>query len=205
MLAASIRADEARTAAARPRAKACLLVYLDGGPSRIELFELKPQAPSEIRGPYRPIATTVLGLTIGELLPQVTQHAHCFAQIRSVRHEEKVHDPAVYQMLTGYKHPNSAGELKVELTDHPHVGSALLLGDRSSAAMPKANQLSEIMKMETRVLPGQNGGILGPAADPFLIDMSRDGLVRKPQFRRTGYVSISRLESRSALLREFNH
>lgn len=205
-LAASLRADDASPSAPlRPRAKACLLIYLDGGPSHIDLLDLKPQAPSEIRGPYRPIATTVPGVTIGELLPRLAQQAHRFAQIRSVRHEETVHDPAVYQMLTGYKHLSSAGGLKVEPTDHPHVSSAVLLGDHSPAAMPKAIQLPEIMKMEARVLPGQNGGILGPAADPFLIEMSMDGLVRKPQFHRTDDVSITRLESRSALLREFNH
>ena len=187
-----------------PRAKSCLLIYLDGGPSHIDLFDLKPEAPAEIRGPYRPIATNVPGLTIGELLPRVAQQAHRLVQVRSVRHDEGVHDPAVYQMLTGYKHISSAGGLKVEPTDLPHIGGALLRADRTPAAMPKAIQLPEIMKMEARVLPGQNGGILGPSFDPFLVDVSMDGVVQKPQLRRADGVSIDRLRRRSALLREFD-
>lgn len=186
------------------RAKACLLIYLDGGPSHIDLFDLKPEAPAEIRGPYRPIATSVSGLTIGELLPRVGQQAHRLVQVRSVRHDEGVHDPAVYQMLTGYKHISSAGGLKVEPTDVPHIGGALLRADRTPAAMPKAIQLPEIMKMEARVLPGQNGGILGPSFDPFLVEVSLDGVVQKPLLRRAADVSTDRLRRRSALLREFD-
>ncbi len=186
------------------RAKACLLIYLDGGPSHIDLFDLKPDAPAEIRGPYRPIATSVPELTIGELLPRVAQLAHRLVQVRSVCHDEGVHDPAVYQMLTGYKHISSAGGLRVEPTDLPHIGGALLRADRSPASMPKAIQLPEIMKMEARVLPGQNGGILGPSFDPFLVEVSMSGIVQKPQLRRADGVSMDRLRRRSALLREFD-
>ena len=177
-------AQAARATTSPPRAKSVLLIYLDGGPSHIDLFDLKPDAPAEIRGPYRPIATSVPGLTIGELLPRVGQQLHRVLQVRSVRHEEHVHDPAVYQMLTGYKHTISAGGLKVEPTDLPHISSALLRADHDPAAMPKAIQLPEIMKMEARVLPGQNGGILGPSFDPFLVELSMDGVIQKPQLRR---------------------
>lgn len=187
-----------------PRAKSILLIYLDGGPSHIDLFDLKPDAPAEIRGPYRPIPTSVPGLSIGELMPQVAQQAHHLFQIRSVRHEEAVHDPAVYQMLTGYKHVSSAGGLKVEPTDLPHISSTLLQAERSFAAMPKAIQLPEIMKMESRVLPGQSGGILGPSFDPLLVDVSTDGVVRKPNLHRPDEVSTDRLRRRAALLRKFD-
>lgn len=207
MWAAASRADqiqpfESETSLRQSRrAKSCLLIYLDGGPSHIDLFDLKPEAPAEIRGPYRPIATSVPGLTIGELLPRVAQQAHRLVQVRSVRHDEGVHDPAVYQMLTGYKHISSAGGLKVEPTDLPHIGGALLRADRTPAAMPKAIHLPEVMKMEARVLPGQNGGTLGPSFDPFLVEVSMDGVVQKPQLRRADGVSTDRLRRRLALLR----
>ncbi len=209
-LASALRAEQdqqraaERSAQPAPRAKSCLLIYLDGGPSHIDLFDLKPDAPAEIRGPYRPIATSVPGLTIGELLPRVAQQSHRLVQVRSVRHDEGVHDPAVYQMLTGYPHISSAGGLKVEPTDLPHISAGLLRADRTPAAMPKAIHLPEIMKMEARVLPGQNGGILGPTFDPFLIEVSLDGVVQKPQLRRAENVSTDRLRRRSALLREFD-
>ncbi len=121
-----------------------------------------------------------------------------------MRHDEGVHDPAVYQMLTGYKHLSSAGGLKVEPTDLPHLSSALLQADQSPTAMPKAIQLPEIMKMESRVLPGQNGGILGPSFDPFLVELSISGVVQKPQLHRADGVSVDRLRRRSLLLREFD-
>ena len=72
-LTSALRADDdrQRVGITAPRAKACLLIYLDGGPSHIDLFDLKPDAPAEIRGPYRPIATSVPGMMIGELLPRV--------------------------------------------------------------------------------------------------------------------------------------
>ena len=205
-LASALRAEDARhrVGITSPRAKACLLIYLDGGPSHVDLFDLKPDAPAEIRGPYRPIATSVPGLTIGELLPRVAQQSHRIVQVRSVRHDEGVHDPAVYQMLTGYPHISSAGGLKVDPTDLPHISAGLLRADRTPAGMPKSIHLPEIMKMEARVLPGQNGGILGPMFDPFLIEVSMDGIVQKPQLRRAIDVSTDRLRRRSALLREFD-
>ncbi len=213
-LANSLRAADASSASAStiriastaaPRAKAVLLIYLDGGPSHIDLFDLKPDAPAEIRGPYRPIATSVPGLSIGELLPTLARQLHHILQIRSVRHDEAVHDPAVYQMLTGYKHISSAGGLKVESTDLPHISSAFLRADHAPVAMPQAIQLPEIMKMESRVLPGQNGGNLGPLCDPFLVELSLEGVVRKPHLRRADEVSADRLRRRSALLYEFDH
>jgi hypothetical protein len=115
------------------RARSCLLLYMDGGPSHIDLFDLKPTAPAEVRGPYRPISTSVPGIQVCEHLPRLAQQMHRVLQVRSMRHEELVHDPAVYQMLTGFKHISSAGGLKVEETDLPHMGSALAMADRTLA------------------------------------------------------------------------
>ncbi|HEX5443902.1 MAG TPA: DUF1501 domain-containing protein, partial [Pirellulales bacterium] len=107
-LAALARAGDV-TPARRARAKACILLYMDGGPSHIDLWDLKPDAPAEIRGPYQPIATSVPGIVTSELLPHTATQMHRLVQIRGVCHQETVHDPAVYQMLTGYKHISSAG------------------------------------------------------------------------------------------------
>lgn len=185
-------------------AKACLLLYMDGGPSHIDLFDLKPEAPAEIRGPWMPIDTSVPGIRIGELLPLIARQMHHVALVRSVRHEETVHDPAVYQMLTGYKHVSSAGGLKVEETDLPHAGAAFGRADRTPAVMPKVIQLPELMKMESRVLPGQNGGVLGAAADPFLVDVTPDCEIHVPPFELTGELTTTRLQTRASLLERLN-
>ena len=75
-----------------PRAKACILLFMDGGPSHIDLFDMKPAAPDHIRGPFKPISTSVPGLQLCEHLPRLAQQMHRVALIRSVRHEEIVHD-----------------------------------------------------------------------------------------------------------------
>lgn len=72
----------------KPRAKACILLYLDGGPSHLDLWDLKPRAPAEIRGPFQPISTSVAGTPLCEHLPLVARQMHRLVQIRSVRHQE---------------------------------------------------------------------------------------------------------------------
>src|SRR5438309_2231269 len=67
------------------RARACILLYMDGGPSHIDLWDMKPDAPAEVRGPFRPIATSVPGVRACEHLPRTARQMHRLAQVRSVR------------------------------------------------------------------------------------------------------------------------
>jgi hypothetical protein len=184
--------------------KSCILLYMDGGPSHIDLLDMKPDAPAEIRGPWLPVSTSATGIQISELLPGLARQMHRMLLVRSVRHEESVHDPAVYQMLTGYKHISSAGGLKVEDSDRPHVAGSLSYCDRSSTSLPPAIHLPETMKMDGRVLPGQGGGILGATFEPFLVDVAPDGRVIPPDFKRRPDVSPARLSRRSELLGQLN-
>lgn len=186
------------------RAKACILLYMDGGPSHIDLFDRKPDAPAEIRGPYKSIATSVAGTEIAELMPRLAGQMHRVMQIRSVCHQQMVHDPAVYQMLTGYKHVSSAGGLEVEETDLPHMAAAFAAADRTPAVMPKSMRLPDVMTMQARVLPGQNAGVLGPSFDPFPVSVARDGRVDKPDFTRQRDVTDAELATRSRLLNDLD-
>lgn len=190
--------------AATARAKACILLYMDGGPSHIDLFDRKPNAPAEIRGPFKSIATSVPGTEIAELMPRLAGQMHRVMQIRSVCHKQMVHDPAVYQMLTGYKHVSSAGGLEVEETDLPHMAAAFAAADHTPAVMPKAMRLPDVMTMQARVLPGQNAGVLGPSFDPFPVSVARDGRVDKPDFTRQPDVTDAQLANRSRLLGELD-
>ncbi len=202
-LAALARARDV-TPARRARAKACILLYMDGGPSHIDLWDLKPDAPAEIRGPYQPIATSVPGIVTSELLPHTATQMHRLVQIRGVCHQETVHDPAVYQMLTGYKHISSAGNLKVEDTDFPQMGAAFGRCDRSPAVMPKVIELPETMKMEARVLPGQNAGFLGGSYDPFRVEITREARLVKPDLALRRDISAGRLTKVGSLVTKFN-
>src|SRR5579884_3144295 len=167
----------AATPPGRGRADACILLYMDGGPSHLDLWDLKPDAPAEVRGPFRPIATSVPGTRVCEHLPRVARQMHRLAQVRSVRHGETVHDPAVYQMLTGRKHVSSAGGLTVQPTDFPQMGTAFGRVDTRPAIMPRVIELPETMRMQARILPGQNAGFLGPTFDPFRVEVTQDAQV----------------------------
>lgn len=183
----------------RARARSCILLYMDGGPSHIDLFDLKPDAPADIRGPYTSIATSVPGIRVCEHLPRVASQMHCLAQIRSVRHDQSVHDPAVYQMLTGYRHLSSAGGLEVEETDMPHLGCSFSQADRAPTSLPRFIQVPDVMKMQSRILPGQNAGILPGAYAPFQVNISHRGEIEKPNLARPGNTTIAQLRSRYEL------
>jgi hypothetical protein len=191
-------------AAGRGKAKACLLLYMDGGPSHIDLWDMKPAAPEEVRGPFKPIATTVPGVQVCEHLSLTARQMHRLAQVRSVRHEEGVHDPAVYQMLTGHKHPSSAGGLTVQPGDFPQMGAAFGKVDRVPAIMPRAIELPETMKMDARILPGQNAGFLGPVHDPFRVAVTPEAQVIPPDFGLRDDTPPVRLAQRTSLLQRLD-
>ena len=194
----------AASTATAPRARACILLYMDGGPSHIDLFDMKPEAPRDVRGPYQPIATSLGGVQICEHWPLLARQMHRLTLLRSMCHEQLVHDPAVYQMLTGYKHTSSAGGLKVEADDVPQLGSAFGCVDRTPAIMPKVIELPETMSMQGRILPGQNGGFLGPSFDPFRVDVTFEPRVVPPEFGVKESLEPARIERRSGLLQSFN-
>ncbi|MGV3721674.1 MAG: DUF1501 domain-containing protein [Actinomycetota bacterium] len=192
--------------AARPqaRARACILLFMDGGPSHIDLFDLKPDAPAEIRGPFGSIPTTIPGIRVSEHLPLVARQMHRITQVRSVCHAEMVHDPAVYQTLTGRRHLNTGGDLKVDAADFPQMGTAFAKVDRSGAVMPPVIELPETMRMGARILPGQNAGFLGSAYEPFRVEVTPEAQVVRPELARRPEVDGGRLARRSSLLSRLN-
>jgi hypothetical protein len=104
-------------AARRARARNCILVWLDGGPSHLDLFDLKPDAPREVRGEFKPAATPLDGLLICEHLPRIAKRAGRLAFVRSLTSVEGNHDRASCHYLTGY-HPSPA-------VTYPSVGAVV--------------------------------------------------------------------------------
>lgn len=95
-------------AAAEPKTKAsnlrsCILIWLDGGPSHLETFDPKPEAPREVRGPFGTISTKVPGITLCELLPETAAHMREVAIVRSVTSPLGEHNFGTHYMLTGYR------------------------------------------------------------------------------------------------------
>jgi hypothetical protein len=162
---------------------------------------MKPDAPGEIRGPFLPISSSVPGTQVSELLPRTARLMHHVALIRSVRHAEMVHDPAVYQVLTGYRHLSSRGDLKVEPGDQPQIGAAFGVVDPLPARIPRVIEIPETMRMGARILPGQGAGRLGAVHDPFRVEVTREKpQVRQPDLLAGASAEPVRFRRRAALL-----
>ncbi len=122
------RAAAGEPPAGRGRATSCIVLWLDGGPSHLDMFDLKPEAPAEVRGPFREITTRVPGLRICEHLPRTAAVMDEVALIRSVTHELGNHDTGTRFMLTGHR-PTPALE-------YPSLGSLVARKCGFEAAMP---------------------------------------------------------------------
>src|SRR5712692_11749484 len=117
---------QGRSAAApAARAKSCIQLFMWGGPSQQETFDLKPRAPSGIRGEFQPIATNVPGIRICEHLPLLARMADRYAILRSLTHPGVNHGTSAYHMLTGRIHPTPGTLRHPAPDDHPHLGSVV--------------------------------------------------------------------------------
>src|SRR5688572_16265433 len=96
-----------------------ILFWANGGPSHLDTFDLKPEAPAEIRGPFQPIRTNVPGMEITELLPTLAKSADKYTIIRSLHHQRAEHSGGTHRFLTGY--PSIAANLQD--SEYPDIGS----------------------------------------------------------------------------------
>ena len=187
------------------KAKRVLLLFMDGGPSHIDLLDLKPDAPREIRGPCKPVSTSVPGINIGEYFPKVAQQFHHLCQIRSMSHKDVPHDQAVYHSLTGYRHAIKAGGLKISPNDHPHFASSFYRADPAPNTLPSSIEIPGPMRIDARILPGQTGGRLGSRWNPFPVHVTRDGTVIPPDLGRLERSTETNLNQRYELLQKIQN
>ena len=181
-------------------AKNCLLFFLEGGPSHIDLWDMKPQAPVEIRGDFEPIATTVSGSPVCEHLGLLSRQWHHLAQIRSVHHQVNDHNAGAYYALTGRSPVQTDGLIVGNGPDNaPHIGS-VLSRLRPLSKLPPFVHLPEYLFNNGNEIPGQAAGFLGAAYDPLLAgDPSVPGY-RVPGIGLPRDVSPQRLRTRRQLL-----
>src|SRR5690242_10408634 len=93
-----------------PPLKACVVVFYYGGPSHLDTYDLKPDAPSELRGEFKPIATSAPGIFVCEHLPKMSRVMHKVALVRSMHHQNRLHDSASTEALTGRQAPTGDRE-----------------------------------------------------------------------------------------------
>ena len=156
------------------KAKAVILLFMWGGPAQQETWDLKPEAPEQVRGEFRPIETNVPGLMISEHFPNLATRADKLAVIRSVHHRDVNHTTATHELLTGHPIPRAGGGLFSE--DWPHYGAVLEQIDHFGRRSPLPPYV-QFMPVSTDGAPrfveqshGQGAGWLGPALNPFSID-----------------------------------
>ena len=161
------------------RAKSCIYIFLSGGLSQHDSFDLKPDAPTEIRGEFNPIATKTPGLDICEHLPELSKRSDRWSVLRSLTHPTNEHTLGHYFMLTGRSDssPGFVGDRKARPSDWPSIAS--IVGNalpRRSNNLPPAIVLPErLVHWSGGIIPGNYGGLMGTRRDPFFIEASPYG------------------------------
>jgi hypothetical protein len=229
LLAAENRA--AGDVALRPaRAKSVIFLFLFGGPSQLETFDLKPAAPDTIRGPFKPITSRTPGLLIGEHLPRLAQCSDRYCVIRSMTHPYNDHSTGAHYIQTGHPwHVPIGGGFNATEKDWPSIGSMVEYLDQQRRAgpasgMPSAmyvpNRLGHLQTYSTKLdRPGQYAGWLGRGYDPLATDIRKRDSKDNPFFRACSDdeldfrikgiaagdgLTLDRLERRKSLLEQFD-
>lgn len=162
-----LRASEA--VGPRPRAKSLIVFALEGGPSHIDLWDMKPDAPEQVRGEFQPIATSAPGITLCEHLPQLSRVAHHLLFVRSVHHTIGDHNAGYFQAVTGRNPLTGERLITAPSPDNfPGFGSVIAKLDPSGRNLPDYVHTPDWMSNNGSFLPGQDAGFLGAQFDPFL-------------------------------------
>jgi hypothetical protein len=178
------------------------LLFLNGGPSHLDMWDMKPDAPDGIRGEFKPIASSLPGYSVSEHLPHLAQWMHRSLVVRSMHHSvNNSHAAAVYASLTGHDRGEIGGGARPD--DHPSLGSVLSrLRPVSRQVFPHVH-LPYITKEGAGgpPQPGFFGGILGRATDPlFVLKNPNEPDFRIPELSPSTEVSEERLSRRRGLM-----
>lgn len=191
-------------------AKSVMMVFLQGGPSHLDIWDPKPDAPSNIRGEFKPIATKVPGIQLSEHMPKLAEQVKRYALIRSMSYTPSGlfnHTAAIYQMLTGYPpdRVSPSGQLEPPSpADFPTAGSHI------SKLMPPKEPVLPFVEMprplqESNVIgKGGAAGFLGKAYDPYRLYQDPNKSVKLDDLTLRKEVTPERLKDRLELLKGIN-
>ncbi len=168
-----------------------IMLFLVGGPSQLDTWDMKPNAPAEIRGPYKPIKTNVPGIEISEIFPRMARHADKWSLVRTLNHTAAaVHDTGHQMMQTGRLFQGGL--------NHPHFGSVLgkLRGPKGD--VPAHVLLPRPIGNTGGNMPhGQDAGYLGKAFDPFVLNADpSEPNFEVPDMLPPDYISSVRVDRR---------
>lgn len=172
--AAAAKAKLAGKAPKTPKAKSVIYIFLSGGLAQHESFDMKPDAPQEIRGEFKPIPTRTPGVHICEHLPELAKRSQMWALCRSLTHPSNNHSDAHHIMLTGRSElPRGFDASKPKDSDWPSIAAVANSAVRPRNNLPPVIVLPERLVHNTgRVIPGQFGGLMGAQRNPFFLEAS---------------------------------
>jgi hypothetical protein len=156
------------------RARSVIYIFLSGGLAQLDSFDLKPDAPEDIRGEFRPIETNTPGVRICEHLPELARRSHLWALVRSLSHPSNDHSAGHHIMLTGRSDlPAGFDPSRPKATDWPSIAAVAGALTTPRNNLPPAIVLPERLVHNTgRVIPGQFAGLMGARRDPWFIEAS---------------------------------
>jgi hypothetical protein len=167
-----LRSRSALAASGAATAKACILLYMTGGPPQQETFDMKPDAPEGPRGIFRPVSTSVPGTHVCELLPLLAANAHRYTIVRSLHHEHTFHGGGSHYNLTGSPVTERVPtpEYYLDRRDAPGIGAVIQQLRGTGTGLPAAVQLPWwIGHGFVERFAGQHGGFLGAKYDPLRV------------------------------------
>ncbi len=170
----AVRVAPARRRRTGPRSDRRIFIVQQGGPSHIDTWDMKPEAPLEIRGPLRSIPTTVPGTQVCELLPRLAARADKYCLLRTLCHTSNDHDAGMHMFLTGRSVPAA---------DAPYLGSIASRLHPATRNFPSYVWIQELEFQGSASARYTSGGHLGPAQAPFLIGRGTENFANRGRFQ----------------------
>lgn len=194
-----LRAEAAQRKAPPARAKSVIFLFQFGGPSHLDTFDMKPDAPEGIRGPHKPISTNVDGIQISEYFPKLAKVMDKTCLIRSMHHTMRNHNPASYYALSGHAPPVDDLTLRDTPEMYPAYGSVVDKLAPNKGTIPTFVAYPHVVGDGT-ITPAQHASFLGKLHDPLLFtkDPSADNFAL-PELSLPANLSYDRLVARREL------
>jgi hypothetical protein len=186
--------------ATKARARSVIFLHQWGGPSQTDTIDMKPTAPAEVRGEFTPIASSLPGVPVCELLPRLAKIMHKVCLVRSLQHEMKNHNSAGYYSLTGYAPATDDQRLRDTQDLFPAYGSVVDALAPAPRGVPTFVAYPHVIR-DGSVTPGQHASFLGKKHDPLLILQDPNAPdFRMPELTLPAHLTSERLDNRRAMM-----
>jgi hypothetical protein len=201
MLPKLLQAEQLAAATLKQRAKSVIFLFQWGGPSHLDMFDMKPDAPEGIRGPHKPVSSKADGIQVSEHLPKTAAIMDKVTLIRSMHHTMKNHNSAGYYALSGHAPPSDDQRLRDSLDLFPGYSSMVDRLAPVDGEMPTAVSYPYVIS-DGSITPGQHASFLGKQHDPLLVLQDPNAAAfALPELSLPEGISFERLQSRRELQR----